>query len=133
MWCPWWQYLYFSLPFLIAFLAVVYILRARIINGGPGQSTPPPPVQSKGTTTTTTTIDHIPGKVMKYYCREDGGCVICLEEWEEGDECRVLPECNHVYHKVCVDGWLLTGGEDRHDQYRRCPICRSFVFNSIIV
>ncbi|CAN0877544.1 RING-H2 finger protein ATL52 [Linum grandiflorum] len=120
MWWPWWQYLYFTLPFLIVFLALLYILRDRLINGG-GQ-TPP-----------ATTDLILPGKVMKYYCKEadvGGGCAICLEEWEEGDECRVLPECNHVYHKLCVDGWLLSAGDHL---VRRCPICRSFVFSSIIV
>ncbi|XP_050236921.1 RING-H2 finger protein ATL66-like [Mercurialis annua] len=46
-------------------------------------------------------------------------CVICLEDFEEGDECRILTRCNHIYHKACVDRWILN---DAH-----CPICRECV------
>ncbi|KAJ0084869.1 hypothetical protein Patl1_30923 [Pistacia atlantica] len=44
-------------------------------------------------------------------------CVICLEEFEEGDDCSVLSECKHIYHKACIDKWVI--------QERHCPVCRS--------
>ncbi|GMY36653.1 Ubiquitin--protein ligase [Fagus crenata] len=42
-------------------------------------------------------------------------CIICLEEWENGDLAYQLP-CVHVYHNDCIDRWL----EDNQS----CPVCR---------
>jgi len=36
---------------------------------------------------------------------EFGRCYICLADYEEGDQIRVLP-CFHEYHMSCVDKWL---------------------------
>ncbi|XP_021894479.1 RING-H2 finger protein ATL66-like [Carica papaya] len=46
-------------------------------------------------------------------------CVICLEGFADGEECKILNDCNHGYHKPCVDKWLKI-----HNQ---CPLCRSSV------
>ncbi|RVW76725.1 RING-H2 finger protein ATL72 [Vitis vinifera] len=43
-------------------------------------------------------------------------CVICWEDFEDGEICRVLPACNHVFHKACVGLWLM--------EKRVCPLCR---------
>ncbi|KAM7264511.1 hypothetical protein ACFE04_002194 [Oxalis oulophora] len=48
---------------------------------------------------------------------EDESCPICLEEYLLGDAVRVLPRCNHMFHKECVDQWLT-------DRSSNCPICR---------
>jgi hypothetical protein len=34
------------------------------------------------------------------------GCSICTEDFEQGQDIRVLP-CNHKFHPECVDPWLL--------------------------
>jgi hypothetical protein len=45
-------------------------------------------------------------------------CPICIVDFEEGDELRVLPcEGKHRFHQTCVDPWLL-------ELSGSCPICR---------
>ncbi|CAM0878173.1 unnamed protein product [Alopecurus aequalis] len=46
-------------------------------------------------------------------------CAVCLEAFQAGDKCRVLPRCQHRFHALCVDSWL-------HNS-RRCPVCRNEV------
>ncbi|XWS66274.1 hypothetical protein CRYUN_Cryun05aG0185400 [Craigia yunnanensis] len=46
-------------------------------------------------------------------------CAICLEEFREGDSCRIISKCRHLYHQLCIDQWLV---KDRH-----CPLCRGSV------
>ena len=48
---------------------------------------------------------------------EEGlGCSICTEDFEKGQDLRVLP-CDHKFHPACVDPWLL-------DVSGTCPLCR---------
>jgi hypothetical protein len=46
--------------------------------------------------------------------QEDAKCVVCLGEYEEGDQLRKL-QCNHVFHVECVDEWLK--------RHKTCPLC----------
>jgi len=48
-------------------------------------------------------------------------CVICLDDFAEGDKLRVLP-CDHGYHSKCIDPWLVKNK-------RICPQCRKRVFD----
>lgn len=45
-------------------------------------------------------------------------CQICLSEYENNEIVRKLSNCNHFYHRDCVDNWLLNGKNS-------CPLCRS--------
>lgn len=42
-------------------------------------------------------------------------CTICLSQFELDNDVRRLP-CMHLFHKDCVDQWLVTN--------KHCPICR---------
>jgi Ring finger domain len=45
-------------------------------------------------------------------------CPICIVDFQEGDDLRVLPcEGKHRFHQECVDQWLL-------ELSSSCPICR---------
>ena len=45
-------------------------------------------------------------------------CPICIVDFEEGDDLRVLPcEGKHRFHQACVDPWLL-------ELSSSCPLCR---------
>ncbi|GAB4848370.1 hypothetical protein Ancab_003064 [Ancistrocladus abbreviatus] len=47
-------------------------------------------------------------------------CAICLSEYVDGDEIRVLPNCSHVFHVGCIDTWL--------GAHASCPSCRQILF-----
>ena len=47
----------------------------------------------------------------------DGRCLICLSDYERGEECRKLHRCSHTFHRECIDQWLITGRNS-------CPLCR---------
>jgi len=46
-------------------------------------------------------------------------CPICLEEVKTGEYQRILPLCNHKFHKKCIDKWMTN-----NDETKECPVCR---------
>lgn len=52
----------------------------------------------------------------QYLVAEDEDCTVCYCDFEVNDKLRKLP-CNHVFHKECVDPWLL-------NRFKRCPLCQ---------
>lgn len=49
-------------------------------------------------------------------------CVVCLSPFEDDEAVRVLPQCYHAFHAVCIDSWLLL--------HSTCPLCRALVSSS---
>ncbi|KAK8244422.1 hypothetical protein HDK90DRAFT_156601 [Phyllosticta capitalensis] len=47
----------------------------------------------------------------------DQRCLVCLSEYEVGEEARKLVQCGHLFHRECIDQWLTTGRNS-------CPLCR---------
>ncbi|XP_073157564.1 RING-H2 finger protein ATL74-like [Henckelia pumila] len=43
-------------------------------------------------------------------------CPICLGEFAQGEDVRILPKCNHGFHVKCIDTWLVL--------HSSCPTCR---------
>ncbi|KAI4314491.1 hypothetical protein L6164_027394 [Bauhinia variegata] len=55
---------------------------------------------------------------VKEYRKEKYGleCAICLVEFEEESWLRLITTCYHVFHKECIDLWLMS--------HKTCPVCR---------
>jgi hypothetical protein len=47
---------------------------------------------------------------------EEPNCVICWQDYEEDDEIKFMPICNHHFHSSCVVEWLHVN--------KTCPLCR---------
>lgn len=62
-----------------------------------------------------------PGEEVTGSESEESVCAICLEDFEEGDEVRVLA-CSHVYHRLCIDPWLQSSSNC-------CPLCKREIPN----
>lgn len=46
-------------------------------------------------------------------------CAVCLNNLEDGEMTRFLPNCEHNFHVACIDTWLSTN--------TTCPVCRTAV------
>eukprot|EP00250_Pteridium_aquilinum_P000773 c10937_g1_i1 orf=46-1158(+) len=49
-------------------------------------------------------------------------CVVCLADFEGGDELKQLPKCKHMFHPGCISSWLAS--------HTTCPLCRRSLVNS---
>eukprot|EP01018_Ginkgo_biloba_P014473 Gb_35824 [translate_table: standard] len=44
-------------------------------------------------------------------------CAVCLDSFQSGERCRLIPTCKHSFHVQCADAWL--------SKRSVCPICRT--------
>ncbi|KAI9124540.1 hypothetical protein K1719_004462 [Acacia pycnantha] len=67
-------------------------------------------------------------KKCSYYNIEDPSnsstCSICLADYKEDDMLRLLPDCGHLFHLLCVDPWLKL--------HKTCPTCRTRTSSSSV-
>ncbi|EFJ19341.1 hypothetical protein SELMODRAFT_39719, partial [Selaginella moellendorffii] len=47
-------------------------------------------------------------------------CAVCLGDFQEGEDVKILPKCGHGFHVECIDTWLSI-----HSNV--CPLCRAQV------
>ncbi|VDD95293.1 unnamed protein product [Enterobius vermicularis] len=68
-------------------------------------------------------LSKIPTRSVRVGDKElDADCPVCIDPYQTGDIIRSLP-CKHVFHKTCVDLWLL--------EHRTCPMCKSDILKAM--
>ncbi|KAG9450737.1 hypothetical protein H6P81_010702 [Aristolochia fimbriata] len=50
-------------------------------------------------------------------------CSVCLNEFREDEDLRLLPKCSHAFHVPCIDTWLKS--------HVNCPLCRASVVSKL--
>ncbi|PIN24072.1 Ubiquitin--protein ligase [Handroanthus impetiginosus] len=60
-------------------------------------------------------IDAMPSVEIEKGEKDDEQCVVCLEEWENGEKAQEMP-CGHRFHGDCIEKWLKIRAS--------CPVCR---------
>ncbi|XP_009869155.1 PREDICTED: E3 ubiquitin-protein ligase RNF128, partial [Apaloderma vittatum] len=75
--------------------------------------------QSRLTAKAKKAIARLQLRTLKQGDKETGpdgdSCAVCLELYKPNEVVRILT-CNHLFHKNCIDPWLL--------EHRTCPMCK---------
>ncbi|TKY71491.1 RING-H2 finger protein ATL54 [Spatholobus suberectus] len=50
-------------------------------------------------------------------------CAVCLSEFQEDENLRLLPKCHHAFHLPCIDTWLRS--------HTNCPMCRAPIVSDL--
>lgn len=63
--------------------------------------------------------------VIQFKTEEEGAnrdfceCAVCLNEFQQDEKLRIIPNCSHVFHIDCIDVWLQNNAN--------CPLCRTSI------
>ncbi|XP_040846155.1 E3 ubiquitin-protein ligase ZNRF4 [Ochotona curzoniae] len=57
---------------------------------------------------------------VRTFTRRNDLCAICLDDYQEGDQLKILA-CSHAYHCKCIDPWFARTAR------RSCPVCKQSV------
>lgn len=55
---------------------------------------------------------------------EGTNCSVCLNEFQDDESLRLLPNCKHAFHIHCIDTWLRS--------HTNCPLCRSGIVSNTL-
>ncbi|KDP40315.1 hypothetical protein JCGZ_02313 [Jatropha curcas] len=58
-------------------------------------------------------------KKESHYKNPVSECAVCLNEFQEDEKLRIIPNCSHVFHIDCIDIWLQNNAN--------CPLCRNSI------
>lgn len=53
---------------------------------------------------------------------EGTNCSVCLNEFQDDESLRLLPNCKHAFHIYCIDTWLRS--------HTNCPLCRCGILSN---
>ncbi|KFQ37806.1 E3 ubiquitin-protein ligase RNF128, partial [Mesitornis unicolor] len=71
-------------------------------------------------------IEQLQLRTLKQGDKETGPdgdtCVVCIEAYKPNEVVRILT-CNHLFHKNCIDPWLL--------EHRTCPMCKCDILKAL--
>ncbi|KAM6299960.1 E3 ubiquitin-protein ligase RNF128 [Aegotheles albertisi] len=71
-------------------------------------------------------IEQLQLRTLKQGDKETGpdgdSCVVCIELYKPNEVVRILT-CNHLFHKNCIDPWLL--------EHRTCPMCKCDILKAL--
>ncbi|XP_074771161.1 E3 ubiquitin-protein ligase RNF128 [Athene noctua] len=71
-------------------------------------------------------IEQLQLRTLKPGDKETGpdgdSCVVCIEQYKPNEVVRILT-CNHLFHKNCIDPWLL--------ERRTCPMCKCDILKAL--
>ncbi|XP_048400461.1 E3 ubiquitin-protein ligase RNF128 isoform X2 [Stegostoma tigrinum] len=71
-------------------------------------------------------INQLDLRILKHGDPETGpdadSCAVCIEAYKPNDVVRILT-CNHIFHKHCIDPWLL--------EHRTCPMCKCDILKAL--